>query len=65
MKYKLTYRIARKIKDIAGQVGLFTENVEGIDILKRMKEIEKEHNANVEGIRALPQFAHFFPIEKV
>lgn len=64
--YKLTYRTAKSHTDgLTGEVGLFTEQVEENLILQRMKEIQNEHNATVGKMRALPQFIHFFPIEKV
>lgn len=68
MNYKLTYRISRKSQDASCPtftVGAWTEQVEESLILHRMKEIQEEHNENVKGLIGVPQFALFFPIEKV
>ena len=74
-KYKLFYRIARITNPIkymgtmgetwaTGKVCIFSEVVDGANILKRMKEIEIEHNTNVRRSNP-PQFAQFFPIQEI
>ena len=75
MKYKLTYRMARRNPDPfkgtpaeaipSGRVACFVEEVEKSRILTRMKELQNEHNEEVKYNSTLPQFIQFFPLETI